>query len=444
MDIVLKAVLMICNIAITIYGFWNIEPENPVSHMRTAIAYAVLVLPRLPLYFYPYPFSVEWLEIAARLMPSVLYLRVGKRLSWAKCIYFSFIVWFGFTMANILRTPWYNGITSTAFPLTCSSAINSVITTVIIRFMDFLAVLILTRCIPLDKIHTIGPERVSMMAFIILCQLYVSQTLPTITGGARANLTHEFIIYLVLMQAFAASGLVLFERFLASRSQWEQTKMAELDARYRYEALRERQDGESDVRRLHHDMKNHLLALRRMVRTPEKAERYIDQLLESELSALEKLPQTGNELLNGLLGDKTLQAEKEGIHIMVNLDFCSCAYMEGADICAVFGNMLDNAIEATRTVPDVKHRTVLLRSEQAAGNLIIVCANPYIGELKKSGRSLVSSKGETGHGIGLSSVRRSVEKYGGIMTLDTEREGIFRIILMLPAKSGKIAETVSL
>lgn len=435
MDIVLRTVLMACNIAITIFGFWHVDPEKPVTRLRSAIAYAMLLLLRLPLYLCQLPFSAEWTNIAVRLMPNILYLKVGKGFSWQKCVYLAFIIWFGFTIADILRTPWYDGTAANAFPFTASSTANWFLTMVAVRCLDFAAVFFLTRCIPLNAIHTIGLERLSMMAFIILCQLYVSQTLSAIVGGVWPVSDREFTVYLVLMQIFAASGLILFERYLAGRSQWEQSKMAELDARYRYEALRERQEGETDVRRLHHDMKNHLLAIRRLENAPEKQAQYIDQLLETELSTLEKMPQTGNDLLNGLLGDKMFQAEKENIHLTATLDFRPCAYMDGVDICAMFGNMLDNAIEATRNVPEPKRRTILLRSEQAAGSLVVVCENSYTGKLKKSGRSFASSKGESGHGIGLSSVQRAVEKYSGIMTLDTEYDGIFRIILMLPLQS---------
>lgn len=50
------------------------------------------------------------------------------------------------------------------------------------------------------------------------------------------------------------------------------------------------------------------------------------------------------------------------------------------------------------------------------------------------GHGFASSKKGSGHGIGLSSVQRAVEKYGGIVTLDTECDGVFSLILMLPIR----------
>lgn len=427
-DAASRIILMVCNAAAVIWVFWIVEPEKPVCRGRYAAAYVALVLLRLPLYIYNQPFRAAWMNTAVRFMPCVIYLRLSKRLGWNKCIYFSFITWFGFTMASILRGTWVYGAVSEAF------IHSGILDTMLARCIDVAVVMCLSRFIPLNDIRRIGPERMCMMAFLVICELYIIQTVSTKDGMGWMESTLEIKIYLFLMQVFAACGLVMFERNLTGRAKWEQAKMAELDSRYRYKALQERQAAESDVRRLHHDMKNHLLAIRRMVNTPEEQEKYIDGLLESELSTLEKLPQTGNDLLNGLLGEKMLQAEKGKICLMVELDFRPCAYMDGADICAIFGNIVDNAMEAVRSIENQARRIIRIRSEQAAENLIILCSNPYTGVLKPMGHGFASSKKGSGHGIGLSSVQRAVEKYGGIVTLDTECDGVFSLILMLPIR----------
>ena len=102
-DAASRIILMVCNAAAAIWVFWIVEPEKPVCRGRYAAAYVALVLLRLPLYIYNQPFRAAWMNTAVRFMPCVIYLRLSKRLGWNKCIYFSFITWFGFTMESILR-----------------------------------------------------------------------------------------------------------------------------------------------------------------------------------------------------------------------------------------------------------------------------------------------------------------------------------------------------
>lgn len=428
-----KIVLMICNTAILIWSFWIIEAEEKVSPKEVLLSYLLFILLRLPLYIFTDYFYPEWWKSMVRFLPCVVFLRIRKHLDWKRCFYFAMIAWIGFTMcANIWRTPWLNEQALRFFPFTDSASLNTLLSTALKRGLDFVVVTCLMRLIPLNKIKQITMERFCVIAFVVFCQLYIIQSLGALNHMNAGAGMPELTVYLVFMQVFVVGALVSFERYLTGHAELEQSRMAQMDSHYRYEALRERQEGEGDIRRLHHDMKNHLLAIRCLSGNKQSLENYIDRLLEKEMSALENLPQTGNELLDGLLGEKMLLAEKLHITFTVQVDFRSCITMAGTDLCAIFGNITDNAIEAVRNIREPERRRILLRSEQAAGQLVISCSNPYDGELQKIGDRYISTKQSAGRGIGLSSVRYAVEKNGGLMTVDTEQPGIFRIILLLP------------
>ena len=433
-----KMILYGCNTAIILWGFWSIRPERAISAARTVLAYGTLILLRLPLYFFVDLFQPAWLQSMVRFLPCVVFLRMAKGLDWRRCLYFSCLVWVGFTICSaVLRIPWLDGMTLGQLYYTVSGTARTA--AVILRHgADFLVITWMTRYIPLNKIRSVGPERIGMLAFVIICELYIIQTLTAMEGAEWAADMPELTVYLVLLQVFVAAGVALFERYLIGNAERENMRLAELESRRRYEGLRARQSAESDVRRVHHDMKNHLLAIRRLSGDPQAQERYLDGLIHQEMAAMEGLVHTGNELLDGLLGEKLAQAEREGVSLRAELDFRPCAYVEDIDVCAIFGNVLDNAIEAAGKVEDPQQRSVLLKGAVAANQYLITCTNYYAGRLRLAGGLPVTTKTDRKHhGIGLSSVRRSVEKYGGVLTLDALQGQRLVVRILLPAERSQ-------
>lgn len=143
--------------------------------------------------------------------------------------------------------------------------------------------------------------------------------------------------------------------------------------------------------------------------------------------------QTGNELLDGLLSSKIRACAKAEIDFIAELDFRPCAYMEDIDICVIFGNILDNAIEAAEQVLDSQERSILLKGRQEANQYIVTCSNYYAGELHLSdGLPKTTKSDRSSHGIGLSSVQRSVKKYGGVLSLQTTDEHRLILTILLP------------
>ena len=97
----------------------------------------------------------------------------------------------------------------------------------------------------------------------------------------------------------------------------------------------------------------------------------------------------------------------------------------------VLKSELDNAIEAVRHLPAEKQEIDLV-VKVTKGILKFIVENPYQGSIKENrqGQILTGKKDSQNHGIGLSSVRRAVEKYNGELTVQYE-ENIFRTMVML-------------
>lgn len=437
-----RAGLLCCNTIILIWGFHPIKAEGKTSRQSVVLAYVTLILLRLPVYFFMDLIPYAWLQSIVRFLPCVVFLRLDKGLDWMRCFYFSCLMWVSFTLCSVvLRTPLLVEMIPAHISATSSDVVNQIIENLLWHGMSFLLVTLVTRCIPLNKINAIGSERICMLAFVVFCELYIIQTLDTMEATNWAEGTPALTVYLILLQTFVAMGIVLFERYLASNTERETARMAELESRYRYEGLLARQSAENDIRRVHHDMKNHLLAIHRLRGDQEAQEQYIHKLLHQELAAMEGLIRTGSDLLDGLLDEKLAQAKRDGLQLKVRMDFCPSSFLEDIDLCAIFGNILDNAMEAARQCSSPEEREIFLHSSQAADHVLITCSNHYSGKLRLSSDLPATTKADhLHHGIGLSSVRHCVEKYGGILTLDTSQPHQLIVTMLFPPVCRNVTE----
>ena len=105
-------------------------------------------------------------------------------------------------------------------------------------------------------------------------------------------------------------------------------------------------------------------------------------------------------------------------------------YITDDDLCAVLGNLLDNALRAASDLP-AEQRHITLQITYQQDSLTIIVINPYKGALRKQNGRFLTTKTERGqHGIGLRSVSRIADKYNGELTV-TEEEQLFTVYIWL-------------
>ncbi len=102
------------------------------------------------------------------------------------------------------------------------------------------------------------------------------------------------------------------------------------------------------------------------------------------------------------------------------------------DICTIFGNALDNAIEAVMRIEDPEKRLIHLTVSAQHAFVLIHVENYFEGELKFEGGNLVSTKGDDRfHGYGFKSLRYTAERYGGSVSVEAENNW-FDLKLLIP------------
>lgn len=184
------------------------------------------------------------------------------------------------------------------------------------------------------------------------------------------------------------------------------------------------------INRKCHDLKHQVSALR-LVSSPEQRE---ESLRELEQSAMiyDCSVKTGNRVLDTVLTEKSLLCEKRQISCTWMADGKLLEGMSPVDLYTLFGNALDNAIEASEQVPDPEARNISVTVRKNYGGIFILIENYFAHDLrKKNDRILSTKKDARNHGFGLESIRRIAARYGGSVDISAE-ENVFSLSILLP------------
>lgn len=258
---------------------------------------------------------------------------------------------------------------------------------------------------------------------------YVREINETITKGDII-----LVLFYILM---LVGNIRLFYMFI----QYNEIKKRELEkevALTKYQAkewhFKEMEQSEKRYMVLVHNIKHYLRQIGRFAEQG-KDEEIIKTVKDLQVDFLESENKEicTHNLLNSILLDWKERAEKQNIkpEIFVEAGF-QIDYMRGIDIMAVFGNLLDNALEAASQCKEGKVRIQMYMQNGGAFSVIHI-KNNYTGTLKYKGKVLVSTKkdGEI-HGIGIESVKEIIGHYRGWIENSGSNQQ-YETTIMIPA-----------
>lgn len=169
-----------------------------------------------------------------------------------------------------------------------------------------------------------------------------------------------------------------------------------------------------DSARARHDFRQTIRTLQELAQAKnfdaltEFVNRYAESLPESEAKTYCR-----NPALNALLNYYVRLAERSGIRMKIQMRPPKAFRMTDPDLCGMTGNILENAIAACQGVPEQERSVQLQSNVHNDMYFIIVATNTFNGNVRmKNGEYLSTHK--NGRGIGLSSIRSTAEKYGGV------------------------------
>lgn len=229
-----------------------------------------------------------------------------------------------------------------------------------------------------------------------------------------------YVVFLVLLEVFIA---VVTVRRISTytreiREQAERVYYDELDQRY------------EETRKIRHDINNHLLALGILIEQGDldSAKKYIGEISE-ELDRTILPVRTGSNVLDALLYKKLCRARESDIEIQTEI---ACAVNDRGisdyDLCGIFGNILDNAMEA---VAGMEQPVIRLFIGKQMDMLYISCENPYVGERQRIGERFFTTKeSPEHHGFGIARVQEIAGAYHGVVNISTVNQHFLIEVLL--------------
>lgn len=206
-----------------------------------------------------------------------------------------------------------------------------------------------------------------------------------------------------------------------------------LDMQYNY--YLSIQESQMKVKRLYHDINNHMICIENMHGEKKEVNKYIDSIKE-QISDCHNSFNTGNMILDIILNEKNSICHKNDISFLCDLDFSKCNFIEMIDVCCIFSNILDNSIEACNKINSHSiPKTIKIRGTVAKQYYIVKCENTKINKVKmKNNKFFTSKKDDFVHGLGIENIKSSLKKYDGEIRIE-DLENKFIVKIYFPLKS---------
>ena len=132
-----------------------------------------------------------------------------------------------------------------------------------------------------------------------------------------------------------------------------------------------------------------------------------------------------------VLTEKNILCYAAHVKFSYMIDGALFNFLTEREIYSLFGNALDNALEAVSKIENPEERMITLKSNTRGALVVLQVENTYAGDMLLTDDALPhTTKSGSGHGFGLRSISRIAEKHGGMMSLRTEG-GVFKLSVVM-------------
>lgn len=179
--------------------------------------------------------------------------------------------------------------------------------------------------------------------------------------------------------------------------------------------------------------------LKHVMRNPAWRDTAYGQKMARTLQDLDTVVTTDNHVLNVILTEKSLFCSRNHIKLTCMADGADLSCIDTTDLYSMFGNLIDNAVEAVAQLPDPARRVIALTMRRSGQLQCIHIENYFAGTLHfADGLPQTTKEQAAYHGFGLKSVRLLAEKYGGSLTVGTKDDMFYgNLLLPLPAQPAQ-------
>ena len=177
-----------------------------------------------------------------------------------------------------------------------------------------------------------------------------------------------------------------------------------------------------------HDLKYRISKISSITDEKDQLE-YINSV-KNTVAIYDNIFQTGNDALDLVLTEKSLRCNEYNVRFSCMADGKEISFMGSTDLYALFGNLMDNAIESVLKEPDEEKRIISLKVCSQNGGCYIHMENHCSENIKfEDGLPITTKEDKDYHGFGVRSIRYITQKYNGNLFMHTENNKFFTDII---------------
>lgn len=268
----------------------------------------------------------------------------------------------------------------------------------------------------LDKNRTINRKAFALGFTGTIILIVLSVVIYYRLAASKEN-NGMIILLFIFMLALFFSTFIVFILFLDSQRKKQENELIHQQNIYLERSLKEQENTFLMWKKSIHDYKHTILALDSLIEQNKMRELF--DYIHNEKAKFEHgtiLIHTGNSTVDAIINAKYSTAQKNGISVMLNVKLSGKCAVSNIHLAEIIGNLLDNAIEAQENEPEpFIHVQITTVGELLIIKIVNKCRMPPEG-------SESSKKDKQFHGIGLKSVKKTAEQYGGDFSLKYEND----------------------
>ncbi len=185
------------------------------------------------------------------------------------------------------------------------------------------------------------------------------------------------------------------------------------------------------TRVLRHDMRHHINAISALVNAGKytKLKAYLTEILNT-IEQDHHITICENYAANAIMDSYIRKAEELDIPIKINFRLSNLSGISDGDLCVLLGNVVENAIDAAKEATGAD-RFISLSALEESDRIYMTFDNGYSGKLMARGDLFLSKKRNFAvPGVGISSIKAIVKKYGGDIKIETD-DNVFKISILI-------------
>ncbi|MDM9706544.1 ATP-binding protein [Clostridioides difficile] len=174
------------------------------------------------------------------------------------------------------------------------------------------------------------------------------------------------------------------------------------------------QESHMRVKKLYHDINNHIYCIDNLRNNSKEINEYVNNL-KDEIKTFKYIYNTGNMILDIIINEKSEVCLKKGIKFTCSINFSKVNFVKPIDVSSIFSNILDNAIEACDKIVDENiNKYIRIKGTITRSFFVLKCENSKLNQLTFNKNILLTNKmDKLVHGIGIQSIKSSLQKYNG-------------------------------